>query len=155
MSLTPWGHSRIITRWGHFLQICKFGDYRRSDGAILKKLIDSDTESNSLSFCQLIFEFSKVYGKSSVNHQRKLDSEMCFSNFSISSIYKEKTSYRTLENRHRKMDFKFGVIDLELVYVRPLCCHRGTMNEISLVLLVLFCTFIEVETIKISFAVKF
>ena len=80
---------------------------------------------------------------------------MCFSNFSISSIYKEKTSYRTLENRHRKMDFKFGFIDLELVYVRPLCCHTGTMNEISLVLLVLFCTFIEVENIKISFAVKF
>ena len=53
--LTPWGHSRNITRRGHFLQICKFGDYRRSDGAILKKLIDSDTESNSLSFCQLIF----------------------------------------------------------------------------------------------------
>ena len=55
MALTLWGTYVFITRRGTFLQICKVGDYRRSDGAILKVSIDSDTKSNSLSFCQLIF----------------------------------------------------------------------------------------------------
>ena len=54
-TLTLWRTYVFITRRGTFLQICKVGDYRRSDCAILNKLMDSDTESNSLSICQFIF----------------------------------------------------------------------------------------------------
>ena len=69
-----------------------------------------------------------IYTAQNWSNWSELDSEMCCSNLSIFSIYTEKTSYSTLENCNLKMDPRFGFSDLELVYVRPLCCHRATLK---------------------------